>query len=85
MEKSAINERSGDLSIKNPQYAFLEMDYSNPNLNQSETVKEHGKSTSLINKQPANLLLNINWILVWLSTIPADVYCITIFVISKYL
>ena len=85
MVKEQFDERSGDLSIKNPQYAFLETDYRNPNLTQTKPEKNQVKSSSLINKPKTNVLYNINWILLCLSSIPADLYCITIFVLSNYL
>ncbi|SOB99136.1 hypothetical protein SAMN05880501_102155 [Ureibacillus xyleni] len=71
------------MSIKNAQYAFLESDYNNPNLNKTDKVLE--KSTPLINTIPPNVLLKCNWILIWLISIPVDIYCITIFVLANYL
>ncbi|TSI02651.1 hypothetical protein [Lysinibacillus sp. BW-2-10] len=80
------------MPILNSQYAFLEADYTNPNLTQVKTVitessnkfpqqSEFKKEGSITKTNfPPTMLLNVNWLLGWLIALPVDIYCIAIIV-----
>lgn len=83
-------QRSVNLTILNPQYAFLEADYKNTSLNnQLNPINEHtitniqSVETKIDAKRGLKdiviwLLLKINPLAPTLLWIPADIYCIAI-------
>ena len=82
------------MSISNPQYAFLEVDFHNPNLtkaelkveNISEGVRENNElvgNTKIASKiVPPNVYIKLNWII---GLLPIDIYCITALLVSEFL
>lgn len=92
-----MKQRSVKLSISNPQYAFLEVDFHNPNLtkvelkveNISQGVRENNElvgNTKIASKIiPPNVYIKLNWIIGLLLLIPIDIYCITALVVSEFL
>ncbi|MBG9452862.1 hypothetical protein ABE61_01855 [Lysinibacillus sphaericus] len=87
------------MSISNPQYAFLEIDFHNPNLTQaelkveniSEGVRKNNDNERVGNTKIAlkiispNVYIKLNWMIAWLLWIPVDIYCATALVVDKFL
>ncbi len=86
------------MAISNPQYAFLEADYANPNLNQalweleesSEIVNEftltaNTQSNIALKIMPTNVYLKVNSLLPFLISLPVDIYCITILMLGEFI
>lgn len=84
------------MAISNPQYAFLEADYVNPNLNEAIWELEDSSEKITINERladaqsntgliifPTNIYIKVNSILPYLHTVPVDVYCIVLLFIGK--
>lgn len=87
------------MSVSNPQYSFLKVDFHNPNLTQAELKVEdisegvwknndnkHVGNTkiALIIISP-NVYIKLNWFIGWLLWIPVDIYCATALVVDKFL
>ncbi|MGE7672790.1 hypothetical protein ACQKMV_04255 [Lysinibacillus sp. NPDC094403] len=85
------------MSILNPQYAFLEADFHNPNLTQAELKFENisegvrknnellGNTKIALKLIPPNVYIKLNWMIGCLSLIPIDIYCIAALVVAKFL
>lgn len=86
------------LAIANPQYAFLEADYTNPNLNQalweledsSEIVNQNvlianSQSKAVFKIIPTSTYLKVSAVYPYLIAIPVDIYCIVILLIGEFL
>jgi len=85
------------LSISNPQYAFLKVDFHNPNLTQAElkveNISEEGrKNIELVeNTKMAlkiispNVYIKLNWLIGWILWIPVDIYCAATLVVAKFI
>ncbi|MEB2298561.1 hypothetical protein LAV72_02830 [Lysinibacillus xylanilyticus] len=85
------------MSISNPQYAFLEVDFHNPNLTQAELKVENisegvRKNNELVGNTkiaskiiPPNVYIKLNWIIGWLLWIPVDIYCAAALVVDKFI
>ncbi|MFJ7978756.1 hypothetical protein ACIQ1D_00365 [Lysinibacillus xylanilyticus] len=85
------------MSILNPQYAFLEVDFHNPNLTQTELKvenisegvrknNEHVGNTKISLKIiPPNVYIKLNWMIGWLLWIPVDIYCAAALVVDKFI
>jgi len=85
------------LSISNPQYAFLEVDFHNPNLTQAELKVENisegvRKNNELVGNAkislkiiPPNVYIKLNWMIGWLLWIPVDIYCAAALVVDKFI
>ena len=75
------------MAILNPKYAFLEVDFQNPNLTQVERKVENisekiQKTPELIGNSKiafkiilAAIYIKLNWMVGWLIRIPVDIYC----------
>ena len=89
--------RSVKLSILNPQYAFLDLDFHNPNLTQAELIIEHISEEVLKDSKlaentktalkiiPSNIYIKLNLIMGWLILIPIDMYFVAALLIGKFL
>jgi len=87
------------LSILNPQYAFLEVDFQNPNLTQVEIKVENinisegvrkksepvGNTKTSLKIIPPNVYIKLNWMIGWLLWIPVDIYCAMALVVDKFI
>lgn len=87
------------MSILNPKYAFLEVDFHNPNLTQaelkveniSEEVRKNIELELVENTKMAlkiispNVYIKLNWLIGWLLWIPVDIYCAATLVVDKFL
>ncbi|MED3801241.1 hypothetical protein P4562_04750 [Lysinibacillus xylanilyticus] len=85
------------MSILNPQYAFLEVDFHNPNLTQvemkveniSEVVRKNnelvGNTKISLKIIPPNVYIKLNWMIGWLLWIPVDIYCAAALVVDKFI
>ncbi|MFJ7889284.1 hypothetical protein ACIQYL_14500 [Lysinibacillus xylanilyticus] len=85
------------MSILNPQYAFLEVDFHNPNLTQAEMKVENisevvRKNNELVGNTkislkiiPPNVYIKLNWMIGWLLWIPVDIYCAAALVVDKFI
>ncbi|WP_427107794.1 hypothetical protein [Lysinibacillus xylanilyticus] len=85
------------MSILNPQYAFLEVDFHNPNLTQVEMKVENisegvrkkkepeGNTKTSLKIIPPNVYIKLNWMIGWLLWIPVDIYCATALVVDKFI
>jgi len=85
------------LSILNPQYAFLEVDFHNPNLTQAELKVENisegvrkksepvGNTKTSLKIIPPNAYIKLNWMIGWLLWIPVDIYCAAALVVDKFI
>ncbi|MGE7929662.1 hypothetical protein [Lysinibacillus xylanilyticus] len=85
------------MSILNPQYAFLEVDFHNPNLTQTELKVEDisegvRKNNELVGNTkislkiiPPNVYIKLNWMIGWLLWIPVDIYCAAALVVDKFI
>ncbi|MFC9540037.1 hypothetical protein ACFTQ7_09165 [Lysinibacillus sp. NPDC056959] len=85
------------MSISNPQYAFLEVDFLNPNLTQAELKVENisegvRKNNELVGNTkislkiiPPNVYIKLNWMIGWLLWIPVDIYCAASLVVDKFI
>ena len=85
------------MSISNPQYAFLKVDFHNPNLTQAElkveNISEEGrKNIELVeNTKMAlkiispNVYIKLNWLIGWILWIPVDIYCAATLVVAKFI
>ncbi len=84
------------MTISNPQYAFLQADYANPNLNQALWESEDSSEIKNVNVLtpstrtnsvykiiPTNVYLKVNSLLPFLISLPVDIYCIVIFMIGE--
>ncbi|MEK9199001.1 hypothetical protein ACH0B5_03615 [Ureibacillus sp. 179-F W5.1 NHS] len=84
------------MAISNPQYAFLEADYVNPNLNEaiwelqdsSEKVNNNGllvdaQSNARFKIIPTNIYLKLNALFPYLHMVPIDMYCIVMLFIGE--
>lgn len=85
--------RSVKLSILNPQYAFLKVDFQNPNLahlelkvmNTSEELRKVSNTKTAYKIIPSNIYIKLIWMKEWFLLIPVDIYCITVVVITGFL
>ncbi|MFJ8513276.1 hypothetical protein [Lysinibacillus xylanilyticus] len=85
------------MSILNPQYAFLEVDFHNPNLTQEEQKVENiseevrknnelvGNTKTSLKIIPPNVYIKLNWMIGWLLWIPVDIYCAAALVVDKFI
>ncbi|MCY9549493.1 hypothetical protein [Lysinibacillus xylanilyticus] len=85
------------MSILNPQYAFLEVDFHNPNLTQAEMKVENisevvrkksepvGNTKISLKIIPPNVYIKLNWMIGWLLWIPVDIYCAAALVVDKFI
>ena len=85
------------MSILNPQYAFLEVDFHNPNLTQVELKVENipeevrkkselaGNTKSALKIIPSNVYIKLNLMLGWLLLIPVDIYIVAALVIASFI
>ena len=85
------------MSILNPQYAFLEFDFYNPNLTQVELKVENiseevrkkselaGNTKTALKIIPPNVYIKFNWLMVYLLLIPADIYFVAALLIAEIL
>ncbi len=85
------------MSILNPQYAFLEVDFHNPNLTQAELKVENisegvrkksepvGNTKTPLKIIPPNAYIKLNWMIGWLLWIPVDIYCAAALVVDKFI
>ncbi|MEQ6353447.1 hypothetical protein ABNX05_02330 [Lysinibacillus sp. M3] len=86
------------MSISNPQYAFLEVDFHNPNLTQAELKVENiisegvrknneivGNTKISLKIIPPNVYIKLNWMIGWLLSIPVDIYCAASLVVDKFI
>ncbi|MFJ7666493.1 hypothetical protein ACIQXI_05255 [Lysinibacillus sp. NPDC097195] len=84
------------MSILNPQYAFLAVDFNNPNLtqvalkveNNSDGVKQQNElveNTKVALKiLPNNFYIRLYGTIGWLIWIPVDLYCAAGLVVVKF-
>jgi len=85
------------LSILNPQYAFLDVDFQNSNLTQVElnveNISEDVRKKSELARNtmlkweiiPSVVYIKLNWITGWLLLIPVEIYCIPALMIAELL
>ncbi|KMY31868.1 hypothetical protein ACZ11_06670 [Lysinibacillus xylanilyticus] len=85
------------MSILNPQYAFLEVDFQNPNLTQAELKVDNisegvrtnnelvGNTKISLKIIPPNVYIKLNWMIGWLLWIPVDIYCAAALVVDKFI
>lgn len=85
------------MSILNPQYAFLEIDFLNPNLTKTELKVENisegvrkknepvGKTKIVLKIMPTDVYIKLNGFIGWLLFIPIDIYCVATLMVAKFL
>lgn len=82
------------MAILNSQYAFLEADFNNPNLNTDNYKIEQNKTKSTDNiqiksenhkviKLPTKIYLKSVPIIHYLNVVPADIYSASLFLLIK--
>ncbi|MDN4493569.1 hypothetical protein [Ureibacillus aquaedulcis] len=86
--------RSVNLTILNPQYAFLEADYNNASLNQIKLDKDGTVSPNLepsiemskgLKNTLIGLLIKVNPVTPILVWVPADIYCVVFLMTGEML
>ncbi|SOC44438.1 hypothetical protein [Ureibacillus acetophenoni] len=82
------------MAILNSQYAFLEADFNNPNLNFDKKKIEQNKTKSTDNNQiesgnqialkvPSKIYLKSIPMIYYLNVVPADIYSASLFLLIK--